>query len=240
MTLSLRLPRAAIQAVISTDDPVDGGGGTHLSPAEIDQNTRKLVHAVVRGDVDAVRCLIPVSDPKANNSEALTKAAQKGRRDIVRLLIPVSDPKADNSAALSRAAATGDHELVRDLIPVSDPKSRRSLALGLAAHMGYPKVVIELVPVSSTSWMFGDEIDELVARNEKNGPDMAMHAAIVNSLFFHVSEHERERAVERLPPHLIDRMPNLVAWRRALELRMALREMPPSAAPASPRRRLSL
>jgi len=44
--------------------------------------------------------LIPVSNPKANNSIALQCAAENGHTDIVKLLIPVSDAKADDRALL--------------------------------------------------------------------------------------------------------------------------------------------
>jgi hypothetical protein len=263
-TLSLQLPPAAASAGISTDDPVYGTGSeTPLSLAGIDQNTRELVQAVKRGDADEVRRLIPLSDPKANDSEVLAVAAQRGNvdivrllipvtdpqannsvaladaarmhhPDIVRLLIPVSDPKANKSAALSRAVATGNLHMVRDLIPVSDPNGNKWLALRLAARKGYPKMVSELVPVSDTVGLFHFEISALLTLESKN-----MHAPVVNALFPYVGEGERDRAVEQLPPHLIDLMPNLVAWRTARELRACLRKVS-AAVPLTPQRRRAL
>lgn len=76
--------------------------------------------------------MIPISEPKANNSEALYRAACNGHLDCVQLLIPVSDPKAYHSYALCEAARYGHTECIRILIPVSIPKDRRSLALQMA------------------------------------------------------------------------------------------------------------
>ena len=51
------------------------------------------------GHAECVKLLIPVSDPKANESYALKIASTFGHIECVKLLIPVSDPKADNSYA---------------------------------------------------------------------------------------------------------------------------------------------
>ena len=67
-----------------------------------------------------MKILIPVSDPKADDSAALMYAAENGHYKCVKLLIPVSDPKADDSAALIYAAENVHYECVKLLIPVSD------------------------------------------------------------------------------------------------------------------------
>lgn len=93
---------------------------TQLSIKEIVKNTPLLLQASQLGDVDTVKKLIPLSDPKAEDSYALRAAAHNGHKDIVELLIPVSNPKAKNSYALQWAAEKGHKEIVELLIPVSD------------------------------------------------------------------------------------------------------------------------
>lgn len=82
--------------------------------------TKALGEAVRKGHVEATKLLIPVSDPKANNSEVLRTAALLEHKQIVELLIPVSDPKALESAALFWAINKRNKDLIDLLIPVSD------------------------------------------------------------------------------------------------------------------------
>lgn len=49
--------------------------------------------AAEHGDIDCVKMLLPLSDPKALGSMALVWAARSGKADCVRLLLPVSDVK---------------------------------------------------------------------------------------------------------------------------------------------------
>lgn len=86
----------------------------------VDEINIALQFAALNGHTEIVERLIPISDPKTNNSKALQNAAKNGHLECVRLLIPVSDPKADESEALRRAVFHGHLEVVRELLPVSD------------------------------------------------------------------------------------------------------------------------
>lgn len=104
--------------------------------------------AARNGHMEVVKLLMPVSDPGASESRALAWAAEKGHAKVVELLMPVSDPKAKDSRALAWAAESGHTEVVRLLIPVSDPKADNSAALRWAAQIGHVEVVRLLIPVS--------------------------------------------------------------------------------------------
>lgn len=82
-----------------------------------------------------VAVLLPISNPKNNNSEALKIAAEKGDVETLKLLIPVSDPKANNSQALLAAVESNSVDCVRCLIPVSDVDAMGSRALVKALNM---------------------------------------------------------------------------------------------------------
>ena len=68
-----------------------------------------------------MKLLIPVSEPKLNDSYALYCAAAHGHTECVKLLIAVSDATANCSMALRAAAAEGHVECLKLLIPVSSP-----------------------------------------------------------------------------------------------------------------------
>ena len=123
-----------------------------LSPLEIVQTmedkAKALLWAARKGHKEIVELLIPISDPKALESQALRWAAYHGHKEIVELLIPVSDPKARGSEALRWAAERGHKEIVELLIPVSDPKANDSEALRWAADRGHKECVELLLPVS--------------------------------------------------------------------------------------------
>jgi hypothetical protein len=55
------------------------------------QHSCALLHAAHRGRLDAVRLLLPLSDPLAHRSEALLRAGMHGHQRCVRLPLPVSD-----------------------------------------------------------------------------------------------------------------------------------------------------
>ena len=114
----------------------------------IPHNTKLLIQAAESGDAVEVQRLIPISNPKANDSQALQCAAFDGHIKCVKLLIPVSDPKTHNSAALQMAARNGHTQCVQLLIPVSDPKTRNSAALQMATRNGHTQCVEFLYPVS--------------------------------------------------------------------------------------------
>lgn len=92
-------------------------------PAFSLQQTNKsilLINASKRGDIDEVKRLIPISNPKFENSQALIVAAEHGHLDVVKILIPVSDPKAASSWPLRMAARNGHVDIAQLLIPVSN------------------------------------------------------------------------------------------------------------------------
>ena len=107
-----------------------------------------LREAAEHGHAECVKLLIPISNPKADNSSALARAAKHGHAECVELLIPVSNPNANNSGALGWAVHNGHAECVKLLIPVSDPKHDNSLALRVAAGQGYLECVKLLIPIS--------------------------------------------------------------------------------------------
>lgn len=65
--------------------------------------TEALKIAAEKGDVEVLKLLISVSDPKDNNSEALLSAVKNNHVECVRCLIPVSDVDAMGSQALVQA-----------------------------------------------------------------------------------------------------------------------------------------
>jgi hypothetical protein len=109
--------------------------------------TEPWIDIVLRGDELALRSAVAgASCPSA--SKALAEAARHGHLECVQLLIPVSDPKADDSAALRLAAEHGNWECARLLIPVSDPKADHSQTLRWAAEDGHDELVVLLLPLS--------------------------------------------------------------------------------------------
>ena len=113
--------------------------------------TEALSWATVNNHYDCVKLLIPVSDPKSNDSYALRWASEKGYTECVKLLIPVSDPKDNDSQALRCASNNGFTECVKLLIPVSAPKAKNSEALRLAAENNRYECVELLLPYSDIS-----------------------------------------------------------------------------------------
>lgn len=120
----------------------------------IEDNTRLLMYAAVRGDAVEVQRLIPISDPKAKNSEALHSAAIYGHARCVELLLPVSDLQADGDYGfdgdygLQMAARNGHSQCVELLIPIVNPKANNSYALCVAVRHGHTQCVELLYPVS--------------------------------------------------------------------------------------------
>ena len=100
------------------------------------------------GYTNIAKLLIPVSNPKVNNSIALRFAAESGYIEIVKLLIPVSDPKAKDNYALRRAAEYGHTEIVKLLIPVSDPKLYGNKSLRCAIYNRCIEIAKLLTPLS--------------------------------------------------------------------------------------------
>lgn len=109
-----------------------------MSVSEI--NTQHLLDASDQGNTAEVQRLISISDPALNN-EALRRAAAHGHVECVKMLIPVSNPKHNDSSALQWAAANGYVACVKELIPVSEPKTHNNEALVAAAFYGHHECV---------------------------------------------------------------------------------------------------
>ena len=109
-----------------------------------------LHHACIRGNIDAVRCLIKYTPPTYNSSEALLSAAHHGHPEIVKLLIPVSDPLAQNSNALRLAAAGGHQECFELLWPYSDMQDfERYETIKLIVGHGHSDFLKSVLPILS-------------------------------------------------------------------------------------------
>ena len=113
--------------------------------------SQALQTASYYGHIECIKLIIPLSDPKDNNSFPLRLASQNGHIECVRLLIPVSDPKSNKSLALRIACENGHAECAKLLTPVSDPKTKNSYALQLAAEYNYKDCVELLLPHSDIS-----------------------------------------------------------------------------------------
>lgn len=138
---------------------------TH-TPYHIDLNTNLLIQASWNNEFDEVKRLIPISNPKADESRALRTAVLLGYIDIVELLIPVSDPKTNNEA-LIKAAELGNTKLLTLLIPVSDPTKDNSKALRMAAKNGHIKCV-EVLNLHSNPRAYDQALMGAVLNNHIN------------------------------------------------------------------------
>lgn len=116
--------------------------------SNIEDNTRLLMYVAERGDAVEVQRLIPISNPKAKNSEALHSATIYGHARCVELLLPVSDLQADGNYCLQMAARNGHTQCVELLIPIVNPKANNSYALCVAVRHGHTQCVELLYPVS--------------------------------------------------------------------------------------------
>lgn len=113
------------------------------------QSAFPLAVAASQAQVSILRKLIPLSNPRADDSLALSWAAGSGSVEAVQTLLPFSDPLAGDSNALATAAREGHTKIVALLIPLSDPKAKGSRALWQAADNGRLKALKLLLPVSS-------------------------------------------------------------------------------------------
>lgn len=104
------------------------------------QRSHALLRAAIKGHVETLKLLIPVSNTRGESSEALRMAARNGRSECVQLLIPWSNPKDMNSGALGLAATHGHAECVNLLIPVSTPLIENPQALNLAMASGQAEI----------------------------------------------------------------------------------------------------
>lgn len=111
--------------------------------------TQQLIDAAQAGNLAEVLRLIPLANPKEQDSEALAQAARHGHVACVDALIGVSDPYADSSFALWIAACQGHSECVEKLIPVSGVSDGGCRALNVAARNGHTQCIRLLMPFHS-------------------------------------------------------------------------------------------
>lgn len=78
-----------------------------------------LINACVQGHTHVVECLVQAKALKHYNSP-LQWAAKYGHTEIIDILLPVSNPQAENSLALLWAVQHGHTEIVQQLIAHSD------------------------------------------------------------------------------------------------------------------------
>lgn len=145
--ISSRLAWEAVQEAVeaNNEDIIDA-----LLPSLLPtQSAFPLAIAASQAQVSILRKLIPLSNPRADDSLALSWAAGSGSIEAVQALLPFSDPLAGDSNALATAAREGHTEIVALLIPLSDPKAKGSRALWQAADNGRLKALKLLLPVSS-------------------------------------------------------------------------------------------
>lgn len=172
-------------------------------------NCEALCLAAENGHLDVVRELLPLSDPKVCNSYPLRWAARCGQLDVVAELLPLSDPTAEDCDALRGAAKSGELDVVRLLLPVSDPKAY-SRALFDAAVGGHANVVRELLPVSDPGTVF-DSLLSIIDRGS-SGRSYAKALSGVNALTPHVSDDVLELVLRRVPKKLLPQLPHLASW----------------------------
>lgn len=95
-------------------------------PDKTNNETVNLWTSIVDNDIDGCRsALSNGGDPMSDFSMALRLAATKGNAYILRIVIPLSDPKALESEALVKAAQNGHFDCVKILMDVSDLDAAR-------------------------------------------------------------------------------------------------------------------
>lgn len=105
--------------------------------------------AVRAQNQDAVKRILPLSNPKHNNSEALYFAVHLNDTVLVKMLLPFSDANAGNCRALCAAVRGDNHELVNFLIPHCDPTLGQSAALQETVVYKNQELFDLLCPVSN-------------------------------------------------------------------------------------------
>ena len=84
-----------------------------------------------------------------NRYDEFILAIQLSQIDEVKRLIPLCNPKHNDSAALWHAATIGNVECLQLLVPVCDPKASNSLALRCALYYQHTDCVVLLHPLSN-------------------------------------------------------------------------------------------
>lgn len=121
---------------------------------DVASNSQALIKAVQKGDMEASRSLLPISDLRARSggSTALGWAAYNGHRELVDLLLPHSDPDLMDDAGFSplmNAAEQGDRVMASALLQRCDATQKSpngQTALHWAARRGHADLVDLLLP----------------------------------------------------------------------------------------------
>lgn len=162
-----------------------------LTSADIEQNNQSLVLSSMVGNIENVKRLIPISDPKSGSAWALMAAAENGHTEIVKLLIPLSKPWDEDygMSPLARAAWNGHTECVKILLPVFDPKAEDSQALRVATRRKHIECIKCLIPVS----------DYHLVLNTFSGRNIHQSVELLKTL---VQEYEATQQKERLTTNI--------------------------------------
>lgn len=108
-----------------------------------------LTHAVDSENIEYLKILLPLCDPKHNGSEALKHAIRYKRIQAVELLLPLSDSDGVNATSLLLDVVKNKNpHYTALLLPISDPKHNNSEALRIAASNNYVETVKLLIPAS--------------------------------------------------------------------------------------------
>lgn len=106
----------------------------------------RLLEAATSGSLSALESLVALgADPAAFDGQALSNAAH-GHPQCVRFLLPLCDPRSQDSQALRQAVIFGDAESVALLAPASDAPRFAGPLLLSAIHRGNPDILRALLP----------------------------------------------------------------------------------------------
>lgn len=104
-----------------------------------------LSAAATAGHLPVVESLIPWVGPEHHHA-AFLHASARGHDTIVARLLPLANPRSQDSWALTMASQMGHLGVVHRLLPVSDPCGNQGEAVRLAACAGHEAVVAVLWP----------------------------------------------------------------------------------------------
>lgn len=173
---------------------------------------RALLMAAKLEKICILEWLIPISDPRSNDSEALFFATRNQCVQSVARLIPVSNPRVKESRTVKEAAGRGSLAILKMLAPASDVKNSNDYLgspLMIASRFGHVDCVAYLRPLSKT-----DDKDKktgetalmmAAAEGRKDCVDLLLPFSNTDSLDFmgfsavdHALENEHETLAKRI------------------------------------------
>jgi ankyrin repeat protein len=171
--------------------------------------------AATYGGINVIKRLLPLVDPKENESAALRLAVNDGRDlNIVKLLLPVSDPKAKDSEALRTAAATGNMEMLELLLPVSD---RPNTAFVLAAMHGRLEIVKKLMPFYGKK-VYTEALFDAIRSNQVNVVRFLLPVADTHQVLSTAAQYGNAAMIRLLMPEFKDQAEEAIrmamSWNR--------------------------